>query len=140
MVNRESVSVQATAAQVRTQTALAYLDVYFAGEALKLATQTEHHVHEELEAAKGRLSSAATNSQEVLALTSARGVAEPPTPRVRSDERSASPACASGNSDVQMVGTAAAQVTCSDAMIRASASGEQSAPANTRSAPVSGAA
>lgn len=89
MVNRESVSVQATAAQVRMQTALAYLDVYFAGEALKLATQTEHHVHEELEAAKGRLSSAATNSQEVLALTSARGVAEDDSADVLQQERGA---------------------------------------------------
>lgn len=89
MVNRESVSVQATAAQVRTQTALAYLDVYFAGEALKLATQTEHQVHEELEAAKGRLSSAATNSQEVLALTSARGVAEDDSADVLQQQRGA---------------------------------------------------
>ena len=89
MVNRESVSVRATAAQVRMQTALAYLDVYFAREALKLATQTEHHVHEELEAAKVRLSSAATNSQEVLALTSARGVAEDDSADVSQQERGA---------------------------------------------------
>lgn len=89
MARREGLSVQATAAEVRLQTALAYLDVYFAGEALKLATQTEHHVHEELEAAKGRLSSATANSQEVLALTSARGVAADDTADVLQQDRGA---------------------------------------------------
>lgn len=89
MTSRERVSVQAVAAEVRMQTALAYLDVYFAGEALKLTTQTEHHVREELEAAKGRLSSAAANSQEVLALTSVRGVAEDDSADVLQQERGA---------------------------------------------------
>lgn len=89
IASRESVSVQAAAAEARMQTALAYMDVYFAGEALKLATQNEHHVHEELEAAKGRLSSATANSQEVLALTSARGIAEDETADVVQQERGA---------------------------------------------------
>ncbi|CAN7762846.1 TolC family protein [Pseudorhodoferax sp. LjRoot39] len=89
MASRESVSVQVAAAEVRMQTVLAYLDVYFASEALKLTTQTQHHVQEELEAAKGRLLSAAANSQEVLALTSARGVAEDDTAEVLQQERGA---------------------------------------------------
>jgi len=76
MVSRESASVLATAAEVRLQTALAYLDAYFAGETLKQTTLSEHHVHEELEAAKARLSSSTGSSQEVLAATSARGMAE----------------------------------------------------------------
>ena len=76
MVNRESISVQAAAAEVRLQTALAYLDAYFAGEALKLSTLSEHHLREELEAAKARLSSSAGSSQDVLASASARGMGE----------------------------------------------------------------
>jgi len=39
----------------RLQTALVYLDAWYAGEALKLTTLTEHHVHEELEASRARL-------------------------------------------------------------------------------------
>ena len=76
MVSRESVAVQAAAGDVRLQTALVYVDAFFAGETLKLTTLSEHHLHEELEAAKARLSSSAGSSQEVLAATSARGIAE----------------------------------------------------------------
>lgn len=36
----------------------------------------EHHAHEELEASKGRAASATESNQEVLALASARGMAE----------------------------------------------------------------
>jgi outer membrane protein TolC len=89
IVSRESVSVQATAAEVRLQTALAYLDAYFAGESLKLTTLSEHHLHEELEAAKARLSSAAGSTQEVLAATSARGVAEDETAEARQQQSAA---------------------------------------------------
>ncbi|MBC7833067.1 MAG: TolC family protein [Hyphomicrobium sp.] len=89
MVDRESVSVQAAAAEVRLQTALAYLDAYFAGESLKLTTLSEHHVHEELEAAKARLSSSAGSSQEVLAATSARGIAEDESSEVRQQQSTA---------------------------------------------------
>lgn len=73
---REVALGQAALADARLQTALAYLDAYYASEALKLTTLTEHHVHEEAEAAKARLSSSAGGSQEVLQLVAARGVAE----------------------------------------------------------------
>jgi outer membrane protein TolC len=89
MVSRESVAVQAAAADVRLQTALAYVDAYFAGETLKLATVAEHHLHEELEASKARLSSSAGSSQEVLATTSARGIAEDESAEVRQQQRAA---------------------------------------------------
>lgn len=89
MVSRATVAVQAAAADVRLQTALAYLDAYFAGETLKLTTLSEHHVHEELEAAKARLSSSAGSSQEVLASTSARGIAEDESAEVRQQESTA---------------------------------------------------
>jgi outer membrane protein TolC len=89
VVNRELVSVQVAAAEVRLQTALAYVDAYFAGEALKLTTLLEHHVHEELEAAKARLSSSAGSGQEVLASTSARGTAEDESQQVRQQQSTA---------------------------------------------------
>ena len=89
MVGRESVSVQAAAAEVRLQTALAYLDAYYAGETLKLTTLSEHHLHEELEAAKARLSSSAGGAQEVLASTRARGIAEDESAEVRQQQSAA---------------------------------------------------
>ncbi|AMO24587.1 TolC family protein [Ramlibacter solisilvae] len=75
-VGRESILEQVALADTRLQTALAYVDAYYAGESLKLTTATEHHVHEELEAAKARLASSAGSTQEVLAMSAARGVAE----------------------------------------------------------------
>ena len=89
MLSRETVSIQAAAAEVRVQTAVAYLDAYFAGETLRLTTLSEHHVHEELEAAKARLSSSVGSSQEVLAMTSARGVAEDESDDLRQQQSAA---------------------------------------------------
>lgn len=89
MVRREAVTVQAAAADVRLQTALAYLDAYFAGEVLKLASVAEDHVHEELEAAKARLTSSAGSSQEVLATTTALGIAEDESAQVRQQQGAA---------------------------------------------------
>jgi len=89
IVSRESVSVEAAAAEVRLQTALAYLDAYFAGEALKLASLSEHHIHEEHEAAKARLSSSVGSSQEALASTSARGIAEDESAEFRQQQSAA---------------------------------------------------
>lgn len=89
MVGREGAAVQAAAAEVRLQTGLAYLDAWFAGETLKLTALTEHHAHEELEAARARLSSATGSSQDVLALTGARGVTEDETAEVRQQQATA---------------------------------------------------
>lgn len=82
-VGRESTLERVALADTLLQTALAYLDAYYAGEALKLATVTGHHAHEEFEAAKARLASSAASSQEVLALTAARGSAEDESAEVR---------------------------------------------------------
>jgi outer membrane protein TolC len=76
VVVRQAVTERAAEAEARLQTALAYVDAYYAGETLKLTTLIERQVREELEAAKARLSSSAGNSQDVLALSSAWGVAE----------------------------------------------------------------
>ena len=89
MVGRESVAVETAAAEVRLMTALAYLDAYFAGETLRLTRLSEHHVHEELEAAKARLSSASGSSQEVLAATGALGMAEDESADVQQQQSAA---------------------------------------------------
>lgn len=86
LVNRQDVMVKAAMAEARLQTALAYLDAFYAGEVLKLTTLMEHHAHEELEAARGRLSSSNASAQEVLALTGARGAAEDESAEVRQQQ------------------------------------------------------
>jgi cobalt-zinc-cadmium efflux system outer membrane protein len=88
-VDRETVQAQAAAADTRLQTALAYLDAFYAGESLKLATRMEHHAHEELEASRARLSSATGSSQEVLALAGARGVSEDETAEILQQQSAA---------------------------------------------------
>jgi cobalt-zinc-cadmium efflux system outer membrane protein len=80
---RESVLEQVALADARLQAALAFLDAFYAGEALQLTTLTEHHVHEEAEAAKARLASSTGTSQEVLQITAARGVAQDDSAEVR---------------------------------------------------------
>jgi len=88
-VQRESIQVEAVLAETRLQTALAYLDAFYAGEALKLTALMEHHAHEELEAARGRLASSTGGSQEVLALIAARGSAEDESAQVRQEQSAA---------------------------------------------------
>jgi len=83
MVGRESVAAQAAVAEVRLQTALAYVDVHYADATLALTELMAHHAHEELEAAKGRVASAAGSEQEALALTAARGAAEDDAAEIR---------------------------------------------------------
>ena len=78
-VRREMVQVQVAAADTRRQTALAYLDAFYIGESLKLARLMDHHAHEEQEASRARFSSATGSSQEVLALTGARGALQDET-------------------------------------------------------------
>ena len=73
---RESIMERVTAAETRLQTALVYLDAYYAGEALKLSAHSEAHAREELEAGKARQRSPGTSRAEVLALSSALAVAE----------------------------------------------------------------
>jgi len=88
-VQRESIQLQAALAQTRLQTALAYVDAFYASEALKLTTLMEHHAHEELEAARGRLASSTSGSQEVLTLTAARGTADDESAQVRQEQSAA---------------------------------------------------
>ena len=89
LFGRQGVAVAAAIAETRLQTALAYLDAFYAGEALKLATLTEHHAHEEVVAARGRLASANADGQEVLARLGARGTAEDESAEVRQQQNAA---------------------------------------------------
>jgi len=76
IAGRESVMEKVAAAEARMQTAMAYVETYYAGQALALAVLNEMHAREQLEAGKGRLATVAGSSAEVLALTSAVGRAE----------------------------------------------------------------
>ncbi|MGJ7579788.1 TolC family protein [Variovorax sp. RHLX14] len=78
-VGREAALAQAAAADTRRQTALAYVDAFYAGESVTLARLVAHHAHEELEASLARLSSAMGSSQDVLALTGAKGISDDET-------------------------------------------------------------
>lgn len=86
MVDRESIMERVSAAETRLQTALAYLDAYYAGEALTLATLNEAHAREALEAGKGRLAAASGSSADVLALTASVGATEDESLEVRQQQ------------------------------------------------------
>jgi len=88
-VDREAAMVRITTAETRLQAALAYVDAFYAAEALGLAELGAHHSHEELEAAKAKLATAAGSGQEALALSSARGVAEDEVAEARQARRQA---------------------------------------------------
>ena len=86
---RDDAQVQVATADARLQTALAYVDAFYAKEALKLTSLMEHHAHEELEASKARVVSATGSGQDVLALASARGMAEDESDAVRQQQSEA---------------------------------------------------
>jgi len=75
MAERESASALAAAADSRLQAALAFVDAFYASEALVLTKLNERYALEDFEAGKARFASAGASSQEVLQLTAARGVA-----------------------------------------------------------------
>ncbi len=86
---RETVQAEAAIADTRLQTALAYVDAFYAGQSLALTTLMAHHAHEEREAAQGRLASATGSAQDVLALDAATGAAEDDSAQVRQEQSSA---------------------------------------------------
>ncbi|WP_232324535.1 TolC family protein, partial [Variovorax sp. WDL1] len=88
-IEREAVQARAAIADTRLQTALAYIDALYAAEALELTTVMEHHAHEELEAARARLSSATGSSHDVLSLTGAKGSSEDESAEVRQQQSAA---------------------------------------------------
>jgi outer membrane protein, heavy metal efflux system len=88
-IQREAVQTQVAMADARLQTALAYLDAFYAGETLKLTGLMEHHAHEELEAARARLLSATGSSQELLSFSSAQSRSEDDSAEVRQQQNAA---------------------------------------------------
>ena len=86
---REALAEQAAAAEARLQAALAFLDAYFAGQALTLAGANEQHAREALEAGKARLAAAAGSSAEALGLAGALGAAEDETAEQRQQQGAA---------------------------------------------------
>jgi outer membrane protein TolC len=92
MQRRELGMEQVAAADTRMQTALAYVDLFYAGLAWKLTTLNEKHAREELEAGKGRLASVSGSSAEVLGLTSALGAAEDESADMRQQQAAAAAA------------------------------------------------
>jgi outer membrane protein TolC len=86
---RDAAQVQTATADARLQTAIAYVDAFYAKEALKLTSLMAHHAREEFEASKARVSSAAGSSHDVLALAGARGMAEDDSDEVRQQQSEA---------------------------------------------------
>lgn len=86
MAGRESAMEQVAAAEARMQTAVAYVEAYYAGQGLTLTALNEKHAREELEAGKGRLATVSGNSAEVLGLSSALGAAEDESADVRQQQ------------------------------------------------------
>ena len=76
LAEREAIQGPVAESEARLQVALAYLDAWYADASLELTTQAEHHLHEELEAARARLAAASGGSADVLQLASAKGMAE----------------------------------------------------------------
>lgn len=89
VANKESVQARIAAADARLQTALAYVDAFYAGQALQLTTLMEHHAHEEFEAARARLASATGGSEEVLKLAASQGMAADESADVRQQQTTA---------------------------------------------------
>lgn len=76
MAKREAAGEWAALTEARTQTAVAYLDAWFAAEALKLTQHSERHAREALETGRARAASPGGSAAETLALTAALGQAE----------------------------------------------------------------
>lgn len=86
LVARESAMEKLAAAEARLQAAKAYVEAYYAAQALALTMLNEKHAREELEAGKGRLATVSGNSAEVLALAGAMGTAEDESADVRQQQ------------------------------------------------------
>jgi outer membrane protein, heavy metal efflux system len=89
-VARDAAAVGAVAAEARLQTALAFVDAYYAGEGLKLSTANEGHAREAEQIARARLASGNTSAQDVLGLSSAQGLAADEAAEARQQVASAS--------------------------------------------------
>jgi len=87
--DRDAVQASAAEADARLQTALAYVDAWYADATLKLSMEAEHHIHEELDAARARLAAGATGSPEILRLQASQGLAEDDSEEARQQQAAA---------------------------------------------------
>lgn len=93
LTTREQLMQPVATAEARLQTALAYIDSWFAGQALLLTELGEHHAHETLAAGQARLASPnGLSTAEVLALQAALGQAADETNDVRQQQGAATAA------------------------------------------------
>jgi len=76
IARRQQAAAAVAAADARLQTALAYVDAFYASEALKLSVSGEEHSHEAVGTARARLAAGNGSAQDVLALSAAQGLAE----------------------------------------------------------------
>jgi len=76
LARRQQAAAAVAAADARLQTALAYVDAFYASEALKLSVSGEEHSHEAVGTARARLAAGNGSAQDVLALSAAQGLAE----------------------------------------------------------------
>ena len=83
MVGREAVSVAAAGADTRVQTALAYVDAFYASAALKISLANEARAREAAETARARLAAGGGAAQDILALSAARGMAADDSAEIR---------------------------------------------------------
>jgi outer membrane protein, heavy metal efflux system len=83
MAGRQQAAAAIAAADARLQTALAYVDAFYAGEVLRLGISGEEHAHESVGTARARLAAGSGSAQDVLALSAAQGLAEDETAEMR---------------------------------------------------------
>lgn len=82
-VSREAAVVAAVAADTRLQTALAYVDAFYAAAALRLSVENESRARQAADTARARLSAGGGMVQEVLALVTAGGMAADESAEIR---------------------------------------------------------
>lgn len=89
VATRESLMERVAAAETRVNTALAFVDAYYAGQVLRITSLAEKQAREELEAAKGRLTTTSGSGAEVLALTASLGLTDDESADVRQQQGTA---------------------------------------------------
>lgn len=83
MMARETASLAAATAETRLQTALAYVDAFYASAAWKLAAGNEARAREAVQTTRARLASAGASAPDVLVLAAAHGAAADEAAEVR---------------------------------------------------------
>lgn len=83
MADREAVNVATALAETRLQTALAFVDTYYASQLLQLALEAEAQAREAAAVGRARLATAGTAAADVLGLAAAQGASADETGEAR---------------------------------------------------------